>query len=308
MLPLDFPGLLNAKESIIGGISGCIAKSCVAPLSRLSVLMQLQSMPALRKQCMVIEIRRPGAMSLALRILQDEGPKGFWKGNVVSCYHRFFFSSAMFSATASMRRQLKIHKEDRNFVFKTMSASCGGALVAAVVTHPLDVVKTRAMSSGLLLDSNAGKPASMGFRIPAALRTIFHREGFGGLYRGFVVSLCCHVPTVATNFTFYEVLRRYDAPVPLAGATAGAGASALLYPIDLVRRQMHMVGILGSEKVYHSIFEACAHINATGVSRFGPLFGVVAFYRGLTVEMIKVAPGSAVMFSLNEWMNAPRPH
>ncbi|CAE8653873.1 unnamed protein product, partial [Polarella glacialis] len=83
------------------------------------------------------------------------------------------------------------------------------------------------------------------------------------LYRGLGVSLCSAVPTIAVNFALFDEFSRIYGDLGLqstpflhaltAGASAGIVASSLLFPIDLIRRQMQMVGLGGRPRVYGSL-------------------------------------------------------
>merc|ERR1712226_1350889 len=127
--------------------------------------------------------------------------------------------------------------------------------------------------------------------------------------------MCSVVPALALNFALYEDFHMLYAPLSLpasahalvAGASSGAIASTLLFPVDLLRRQMQMVGLGGRPKVYANVFQAVRHVYETGVRRqpayestaVGALLGLREFFRGLMPELLKVAPHSAIMFCIH---------
>merc|ERR1712032_1560889 len=88
----------------------------------------------------------------------------------------------------------------------------------------------------------------------------------------------------------------------------GAIASILLFPVDLLRRQMQLVGFGGRPHVYANAFQAISHIYRTGYmmdkhldkhSSFRLLLGFREFFRGLAPELLKVTPHSAIMFCVH---------
>mmetsp|Transcript_38307 Transcript_38307/g.105501 ORF Transcript_38307/g.105501 Transcript_38307/m.105501 type:complete len:344 (+) Transcript_38307:41-1072(+) len=303
--------LVHFDEVVAGGVAGCVAKTCVAPLSRLTIMLQVQSMPTSQVPAET-PVNRLGAWRLALHVWRSEGPLGFWRGNCVTLCHRLAFSSIMFSTTASCKRALGQdgfdHGPVASLVATNLLASSTASLVATCVTHPLDVVKTRVMTQS----HYAGANAAVGLRVPSVLWRIMVDEGVRGLYRGFGASLGCQAPSVTLNFTCYELFHELGAGCAgaepmwhamLSGAAAGAVSSTLMYPVDLVRRQMHLLGMRGRPAVYSSFRNACESIFHAGRAqgrRFPILFGCAEFYRGLPIEWLKVMPGSAIMFAVNE--------
>ncbi|CAE8590186.1 unnamed protein product, partial [Polarella glacialis] len=188
------------KQVFAGGIAGCVAKTSVAPLSRVTVLMQVQSM----RPHKFADGLNPNNLYLrdSLRkIHREEGFRAFWKGNVATMVHRFPYTAVTFYANALFRRQLlqqpstaRLPEQMRHLI-----AGGGGACLAVLLVHPLDVVKTRLMVqtrkqyySGLL----------------DALQKIYRDEGRPGLYRGLGVSLCSAVPTIAVNFALFDEFSR----------------------------------------------------------------------------------------------------
>lgn len=65
-------------------------------------------------------------------------------------------------------------------------------------------------------------------------------------------------------------------------------ASFILFPVDLIRRQMQMVGLHGRDPLYSGSFDAVRHIYKSR--------GLAGFYRGLPAELIKVTPNMAITF------------
>ncbi|CAJ1359431.1 unnamed protein product [Effrenium voratum] len=147
--------------------------------------------------------------------------------------------------------------------------------------------------------------------VPDAARKICRDEGARGLYRGIGVSLCSTTPSIAINFTAFEEFKSLFSKLGLepgvalslcSGACAGSFASIVMFPLDLVRRQMQMVGVGGRPLVYANVRQAIRGVFITGVRRrrgcpLWWLLGVREFFRGLVPELLKVAPHNAIMFS-----------
>jgi len=94
--------LSDAQKSLIsGGIAGSTGKTMTAPLSRLTVLLQVGAV----QQC-----QHRGAMQslvhTANNILKREGFRSFWKGNFTSVIHRFPYSAINFTLYEKVRDEL----------------------------------------------------------------------------------------------------------------------------------------------------------------------------------------------------------
>lgn len=91
--------LSDAQKSLLsGGIAGSTGKTVTAPLSRLTVLLQVGAV----QQC-----QHRGAMQSLLHtannILKKEGLRAFWKGNLTSVIHRFPYSAINFTLYEKVR-------------------------------------------------------------------------------------------------------------------------------------------------------------------------------------------------------------
>ncbi|CAJ1403303.1 unnamed protein product [Effrenium voratum] len=300
--------LPELKKVVAGGVAGCVSKTAVAPLSRVTVLMQVQSM----RPHKFSDGKNPNNQYLwaSLRkIYLEEGIAGFWRGNAATCLHRFPYTSFTFYANAAAREALERHgglpeKEIRAgnqlvdqfqpLYFAVAFCFCfpagpraqtsgtapqqaresqhllagGAAAMAAVCTfHPLDVIKTRLMAQ-TRREYYSG--------VPDAARKICRDEGARGLYRGIGVSLCSTTPSIAINFTAFEEFKSLFSKLGLepgvalslcSGACAGSFASIVMFPLDLVRRQMQMVGVGGRPLVYANVRQAIRSVFITGVRR-----------------------------------------
>ncbi|CAJ1359427.1 unnamed protein product [Effrenium voratum] len=190
--------------------------------------------------------------------------------------------------------------------------------MAAVCTfHPLDVIKTRLMAQTRREYYSGVPDAARKICRDEGARGLRRRRSPGseysdqGLYRGIGVSLCSTTPSIAINFTAFEEFKSLFSKLGLepgvalslcSGACAGSFASIVMFPLDLVRRQMQMVGVGGRPLVYANVRQAIRGVFITGVRRrrgcpLWWLLGVREFFRGLVPELLKVAPHNAIMFS-----------
>jgi len=308
--------LKEFKQICAGGIAGCVAKTSVAPLSRVTVLMQVQSM----RPHKFFDGCTPNNLFLVAslkKIVREEGFTALWRGNLASMVHRFPYGAITFYGNSKLREQAALWASPDSKVpeaVRGMAASAVSASMGVLACYPLDVVKTR-------LTAQTGTRYYNG--ILDALIRIRREEGSRGLYRGLTMTLLSAVPAVSLNFTLYEeffnLYQDFGLPSSahalLSGGSSGVVASTVLFPVDLLRRQMQMVGLGGRPAVYNSVAQACRHVFETGRKRganksppLGLLLGCREFFRGLLPELIKVAPNSAINFCVyNELRNRPWP-
>jgi len=78
----------------------------------------------------------------------------------------------------------------------------------------------------------------------------------------------------------------------VTGAASATSASTLLFPLDTLKKQLQVDGQHGRKQIYGGCRDACWKIFERG--------GLREFYRGLTMEVFKVAPGGAVLFVAND--------
>lgn len=279
-----------------------------------------------------------------LKIVRREGFLSLWKGNFTSVVHRFPYSAINFAVYEKSKIVLTQHRQcTEDSLTRFLCGSIAGG-VACFICYPLDIVRTRLTVSDTFgspqQQSNQRKPVQNRFfgRMGHVMSDIFRKEGILGLYRGLSISLMVSVPTLAISFTVYgfvkesflarnvfsEPLKHGDAAhhhrVPrledkygrqlsvfgtlLCGSTSGLISSAAIFPADVVRKRMQVMGLAsgstsstagtahasssGNRFISKSTLQCCRHLYQTE--------GVAGFYRGIVPELLKVCPMVAITF------------
>jgi solute carrier family 25 S-adenosylmethionine transporter 26 len=106
--------------------------------------------------------------------------------------------------------------------FVTATAGALAGALAAVATHPLDLVKTRLQTQGLA--PMAGRALYAG--VAGTLRAVVAEEGVRGLARGLSTRLTYNALFSAVGFAAFEAAKRELLRVRAAQRDADAGASA----------------------------------------------------------------------------------
>ncbi|KAH0865103.1 hypothetical protein HID58_082314 [Brassica napus] len=311
----------SASQLLAGGIAGAFSKTCTAPLSRLTILFQVQGM-----HTNAAALKKPSILHEASRILNEEGLKAFWKGNLVTIAHRLPYSSVNFYTYEHYKKFLYMvtgmenHRESiSSNVFVHFVAGGLAGITAASATYPLDLVRTRLAAQTKVIYYTG---------IWHTLRTISTDEGILGLYKGLGTTLVGVGPSIAISFSAYESLRSYwmsnrphDSPVVVSlacGSLSGMASSTVsqlldqtqlislllqivqfttdfvsTFPLDLVRRRKQLEGIGGRAVVYKTgLFGTLKRIIKTE--------GVRGLYRGILPEYYKVVPGVGICFMTYE--------
>ncbi|KAI5682593.1 hypothetical protein M9H77_03821 [Catharanthus roseus] len=286
----------TVPQLLAGGVAGAFSKTCTAPLARLTILFQVQGMHS-----DVAVLSKPSIWREALRIVNEEGFRAFWKGNLVTIAHRLPYSSVNFYAYERYKSLLKsIPGLDSHSgkagsdVFVHFTGGGLAGITAASATYPLDLVRTRL----------AAQRNTIYYRgIWHALSTICRDEGVFGLYKGLGATLLGVGPSIAISFSVYESLRSVwhsqrpeDSTIIVSlacGSLSGIASSTATFPLDLVRRRMQLEGAAGRARVYN-----------TGLfGTFGQIMrneGFRGLYRGIMPEYYKVVPSVGIVFMTYE--------
>jgi len=298
-------------NALCGGLSGCVGKTITAPLSRVTILLQIGD--ALEgSSAGVLRAGGAGSPGLAIsmsRLWKAEGILSFWRGNFTSVLHRFPYSAINFGVYEKARAMMGTVVEETPLVRFCSGALAGG--IATVACYPLDLIRTRLVVQSPS-DSSAAKSSKNATiarynSINHALKTVFLNEGTKGLYAGLGMSLAVAIPNLAIGYTVYGTAKQrleesnqlVDSSGKLStlgslacGSVSGLLASLFTFPADVVKHLMQVNGMKGhSASAYEVVLSVT---NASGVS---------GLYRGLTPELVKVVPMTACTWMAYEFFH-----
>jgi len=287
------------KHFLSGGIAGAISRTCVSPLERNKILLQLQ----------VHDAKFQGVFGTLKTIWKEEGFIGYFKGNGINVARIAPYTAVQFMTYEECKKLMKIPEDARQqHPLKKLTAGAISGMVSVTVTYPMDLVRTRLAAQG--------EGAQKKYRgIFHCFSTILKEEGglfSGSLFRGLGPSLVGVAPYVGLNFLIFETTKGWclpyanrdieegqaaakELPVPwklFCGSVAGAVSQTLTYPIDVIRRRMQMKGSHGSVFAYNSTWHACKIIFQRE--------GIYGLYKGNVPNLVKVAPAIGIQFAAYE--------
>ena len=232
---VDRPELSAAiRRFVAGGISGAVAKTVTAPLEAIKLKLQYT------------EDDDEGALDCARRILEREGWRGFYRGNLANVLRYFPTQAFNFAFKDKIKRLMpKVDRKKhpwRAFAVNIVSGGIAGAGSLSLV-YPLDTARTQL----LICTNDDGSPKY-------ANMVDFFRDWNGDvrkLYEGYVVSVAGIIPFRAIYFFVNDTLRailpwiRDEGLKGLVSKFTCAQGAALCaayasYPFDTVRRRLQV--------------------------------------------------------------------
>ena len=198
-----------------GGFAGTIARTCTAPLDRVKLLFQVQSVMAASPAVAGANVSTATATATATaaattaapaayknifqalgKIYAEEGVLAYWKGNLTNVVRIFPYSAAQLMANDTYKRFASEMLGDLNVGTRLVCGAAAG-MTATALTHPLDTLRLR-----LALPNHGYKGAT------DAATQIVAKEGILALYRGLLPTLVGIAPYAALNFASYDMLKQ----------------------------------------------------------------------------------------------------
>eukprot|EP00929_Paragymnodinium_shiwhaense_P110158 TRINITY_DN768_c1_g1_i9.p2 TRINITY_DN768_c1_g1~~TRINITY_DN768_c1_g1_i9.p2 ORF type:complete len:303 (+),score=76.73 TRINITY_DN768_c1_g1_i9:87-995(+) len=280
-------------DMALGGVSGAIVKTGMAPIERVKLLLQTQDSNP--KIISGEEPRYTGIGDCFRRVHAEQGMGAFWRGNFVNCLRYAPQQGSALAFNDALKRAMPKYspKTDywKDFGCKLFAGGAAGG-VANIVCYPFDFARTRLAS-----DVGSGKKTFNG--IADCLMKTVKQGGLTGLYRGSAV-------TVAGAFVyrggqlglFGQIMdaNPYKEDKGMLGIVAAFTCATVArtittpfnYPFDTVRRRM----MLDSEK------PAAERLYTSGVNCFMKVMqneGLAGMYKGIIPEMFRGIGGPMVL-------------
>ncbi|XP_011646185.1 ADP,ATP carrier protein-like [Pogonomyrmex barbatus] len=276
-------------DFLAGGLSAAIAKTAVAPLERVKLLLQVQHTS---KQIRP-EQHYKGMMDAFMRIPHETGFFSFWRGNLANVI-RYFPTQALNFAFKDKFKAIFLGNVPpdafwRQFVGNLAAGGAAGA-TSLLFVYPLDLARTR-------LAVDVGKGERREFKgITDCIFKIFKSDGFIGLYRGFNVSVQGIIIYRATYFGLYDTMRGTlsdPKSLPLyvnfmIAELVTTTAGIMSYPFDTVRRRMMMQsGRSKTDIMYKNTLDCWIKITRNE--------GPGAFFKGAFSNILRGTGGAIVL-------------
>lgn len=293
-MPTDVKSFL--KDFLAGGVSAAIAKTAVAPIERVKLLLQVQ---AANKQISP-EKAYKGIIDCFLRIPKEQGIMSYWRGNLANVI-RYFPTQALNFAFKDVYRKLFLEGVDKRLQFWRYfggNLASGGAAGATSLcfVYPLDYARTR-----LAADIGKSHAERTYHGMMDCLIKTFKHDGLMGLYRGFSVSIQGIIIYRAAYFGIFDTTKSMmpdskKTPVIVSFIIAECVttiAGLISYPLDTVRRRMMMQSDLKKEDVlYKSTLDCWVKIYRNE--------GPKAFFKGALSNIIRGTGGALVLVFYDE--------
>jgi len=283
------------RQLVAGAGAGVVSRTCTAPLDRLKVILQVQ---AGSKSDL-------GVVSGFKKMLKEGGIRSLWRGNGVNVLKIAPESAIKFMAYERIKKLFKREGSQLNVGERLLSGSMAG-VVSQTSIYPMEVLKTR------LALSKTGQYRG----IFHAAKTIFVNEGLRSFYKGLTPGLIGIVPYAGIDLAIYETLKSMwlnrhgkEATDPgvlvllLCGTASSTCGQLASYPLALVRTKLQAQA---RQQVQSKQQDGMVSVFRTIVKENG----FMGLYRGLTPNIMKVAPavsiGYVVYENLKKWLGLAR--
>ncbi|OZJ04964.1 hypothetical protein BZG36_01731 [Bifiguratus adelaidae] len=158
-----------------------------------------------------------GVLDGVVEMVRREGPTSLWRGLPSTLWRDVPFSAIYWMGYETIKRHLtrwtvdnhthRFHLNDFEIAFLS---GAGSGMIAATVTTPFDVAKTRRqVDTARLTGENVESVRSS--KTADILRAVVQEEGYQGLFRGLIPRVAKVAPSCAIMISSYEFGKRFFA-------------------------------------------------------------------------------------------------
>lgn len=248
-----------------------------------------------------------GAWDCISKTFKNEGIAGFYRGLSSPIVGAAAENATLFVtyniAQSVLKKQVLHTKEDLSIPYLVL---CGGisGVVASYVLTPIELVKCKMQVESIYSTKKSS--------IPHLIKGIWAQGGMKGFWHGQTGTLLRECGGSASWFGVYEFasfeLKQWRLgrvptktetnTVPellVSGACAGIAYNLSLYPADTIKSKMQTSSVISPEA--HLTFASASKM----IYKHG---GLVGFYRGLGITLIRAVPSNAAIFFTYEQLKA----
>jgi solute carrier family 25 (adenine nucleotide translocator) protein 4/5/6/31 len=281
------------SDLLIGGSIGAFAKTVMAPVERVKLLLQTQDS---NPDVLSGKVKKyEGIGDCFRRVSSEQGAKAFWRGNLVNCL-RYAPQQGSALAFNDLINDMFPKYDPKTQVWQGVGAklASGGLAGAAANTicYPFDYARTRLASD---LKGGAGQYRGIWHCISDTVK----KQGLTGLYTGWSVTVAGAFVYRAGQLGLFKQIQDMN-PYAKDKGTLGAissftavtiARSAVMpfnYPFDTVRRRMMLESEKPKDKrVYKGSFDCAGQVFRKE--------GFKGMYKGMIPELFRGVGGSLVV-------------
>jgi len=272
-------------------LTGAIVKSSLAPIERMKVLFETQTMLTGHQK-----LQYTGIVTSFIKVWKRDGFLAFWKGNGVNLLRIVPDSAIKFTSFDMYKRLVpklfpKFYETPAGYFTSSFISGCLSGASQVVLTYPLDVVKTRIMIGGGLYNG-----------LIHCYTDTLHTEGVKAFYKGIIPTLLSVTFYVGVSLGLYDAMKtQFLSPnsstllLLTVGAAGSMVAGCITFPFDIVRRRLQLQGSLHHRE---ELYKGAWHCAKTLFQNEG-FFGL---YRGFVLQMMRSAPATAMQFVTYDFM------
>ncbi|BBN14779.1 solute carrier family 25 (mitochondrial iron transporter), member 28/37 [Marchantia polymorpha subsp. ruderalis] len=281
-----FDGLGFGQYMLAGSIAGMVEHTAMFPVDTLKTRMQMLASAG-------GSIHSTIGRAL-VTIIKTEGPLGLYRGIGAMGLGAGPAHAVYFSVYEIAKEKLGGNQAGYHPLAHGLAGSMATIASDAVFT-PMDVVKQRLQVRR--------SPYS---GLTDCIKTMLREEGIRAFYVSYRTTVVMNVPFTAVHFASYEAAKKMLMELSpdqateesllmhiTAGGAAGALASAVTTPLDVIKTRLQTQGICGAERFSSG---SVLHVAKRIVKREGPS----ALLRGIRPRILFHTPAAAICWSTYE--------
>lgn len=137
------------------------------------------------------------------RMVKDEGVTSLWRGSSLTVNRAMLVTASQLASYDQIKETILDRGVMKDGLGTHVTASFAAGFVAAVVSNPVDVIKTRVMN----MKVGNGETAPYSGALDCALKTV-RSEGPMALYKGFIPTISRQGPFTVVLFVTLEQVRK----------------------------------------------------------------------------------------------------